>query len=250
VIFKAEAAAPLQVGHLTIRGSAQVGAETVTRTAVLPAPRGEPELDRVLLAVALPTPFKIKGTYDMGWAARGGVRTRRYQIERNGFDGPLEIRLADRQARHLQGVTGPTLVVPAGATEFTYPAYLPPWMEIGRTCRVCVMGIGMVKDADGSEHAVTFSSTQPNEQLIAVVETGRLDVDVDRTSLTAEPGKTAALNVRVTRGKTLRGPVRLELLAAAHLHGVVAPPVVIPAEESRAELLIHFARRSWTMGNR
>ena len=43
----------------------------------------------------LPTPFRIKGEYDMGFAARGGPHTRKYKIERNGYDGPIEISLAD-----------------------------------------------------------------------------------------------------------------------------------------------------------
>src|ERR1700757_3008104 len=98
-----------------------------------------PEVDSVLLAVALPTPFKIKGVFDVRWVARGTVHKRRYRIERGGFTGPLQIGLADHQARHLQGVMGPTIIVPAAASEFTYPVYLPPWMETGRTSRTCVM---------------------------------------------------------------------------------------------------------------
>src|SRR5262249_57824650 len=128
-----------------------------------------PEVDTVLLAVALPTPFKVVGKHDMRWAPRGTVFHRRYQIDRGGFTGPREIGLADRQARHLQGVTGPVLTVPTGASEFDYSIQLPPWMETGRTCRVCVMATGVVKDMDGSEHTVSFSSIQPNEQIILVV---------------------------------------------------------------------------------
>ena len=75
------------------------------------------------------------------------MHSRKYRIERNGFTGPIEIDLADKQARHLQGVTGPRLVIPGDKSEFEYPIALPPWMETGRTCRVCVMGTATVKDA-------------------------------------------------------------------------------------------------------
>ena len=89
--------------------------------------RGMPELSSVLLAVALPTPFVIKGEYDMGFAARGGMHKRKYKIERNGYDGPIEISLADQQARHLQGVEGPTIIGPGRSeSEFTYAAYCRP----------------------------------------------------------------------------------------------------------------------------
>jgi hypothetical protein len=177
----------------------------------------------------------------MRWAARGTVHSRKYTIERNGYDGPIEVRLADRQARHLQGVTGPTVVVPAGATEFSYAVQLPPWMETGRTCRVCVLGIATVKDRDGSEHVVSFSSVQQNEQIVAVVEPCPLGIEVGRTSLLAQPGKTAEVPVRVMRGIKLKGAVKLELLVAGHIHGVTAEPAVIAADQERGTLTVRFA---------
>jgi hypothetical protein len=235
----ADAKAPIQAGRIAVRGTAAVGKATVTRTASLPVARGAPELDSVLLAVTLPTPFKIVGEYDMRWAARGTVHERRYKIERNGFDGPIEVSLADKQARHLQGVTGPTLTVPAAVSEFRYPVTLPPWMETGRTCRVCVMGAAVVKDESG-EHVVTFTSTAPNEQLIAVVEPGRLGVELERGSLAARPGQTATLAVRVLRGKGLSGPAKVELLMPGHIRGVTAAPVTVPAGAERGELTLRF----------
>ncbi|HYT89163.1 MAG TPA: PPC domain-containing protein [Gemmataceae bacterium] len=240
VIFSADAKAAIQAMRVTIRGTATVGGAAVGRTATLPIARGAPELDSLLLAVTLPTPFKIVGEYDMRWAARGSVHQRRYKIERNGYDGPIEVSLADRQARHLQGVTGPTITVPAGVSEFSYPVHLPPWMETGRTCRVCVMGAGVVKDADGSEHVVTFSSTQPNEQLIAVVEPGRLDVELERGSLAARPGQTTTLAVRVLRSKGLSGPAKVELLVPPHVQGMTVEAVTVGADSDRATLTLRF----------
>src|SRR5207253_1009879 len=121
---------------ITIRGSAKVGEQMLTSTATLPAgTRGLADLDQVLLAVAIPTPFKVVGEHDFRWAPRGTVHRRSYKIERKDFDGPIEVSLADHQARHLQGATGPTITVPAGASEFDYAVFLPPWMEMGRTCR-------------------------------------------------------------------------------------------------------------------
>ena len=96
-----------------MRGSAKLGQETVTRPATFALSRGGLLLDQMRLAVTQTTPFKIVGDYDMRWAPRGSVHRRHYRIVREGYDGPLEISLADRQARHLQGVTGPTITVPA-----------------------------------------------------------------------------------------------------------------------------------------
>jgi hypothetical protein len=240
VMLKADASAKIDIAHLTIRGTMTSNGQTLTRTATWQGPRGSTPIDTVLLAVALPTPFKIVGQFEMSWAARGTVTRRHYHIERNGFTGPLEVRLAERQARHLQGVTGPVIQVPAGATEFDYPFHLPPWMETGRTCRVCVMATGVVKEPDGKEHTVSFGSIQPNEQLIRVIEPGRLEIEAERSSFLAVPGKTLAVPLRVARGKSLQGTVKVELVVAGHLHGITAAPIVIPAGASTGTLSIQI----------
>jgi hypothetical protein len=242
IAVTADASAAIDVANITIRGSATVASQSLTRIAILPVPtRGQPEVDNVLLAVALPVPFKLVADYDFRYAPRGGTHRRKYKIERNGYDGPLEIRLADRQARHLQGVTGPTLTVPAGANEFEYPIQLPPWMEIGRTCRVCVMASGIIKDGD-KEHEVSFSAINQNDQIITVVETGRLGVEPEKTSLTAKRGENVTLTVKVARGKGLKGPVKLELVVPEHMHGVSTEPVTVAADQGRGTLTIRLAR--------
>src|SRR5205807_1898456 len=143
VTIKAEAKAPIRSARLRVRGKARVGDRAVERVATRrPGGIALPEIDSIRLAIALPTPFQVTGLTDFGWAPRGSVRHRRYRIARNGFAGPIEVRLADRQARHLQGVAGPVVIVPPGADEFDYPVRLPPWMEIGRTSRSVVMATG------------------------------------------------------------------------------------------------------------
>jgi Bacterial pre-peptidase C-terminal domain len=240
ITLKAEAAAKIKASRLTVRGTAKVGDATATRTAVLRGGRGEPDVESVLLAVALPTPFKVVGDYDMRWAARGTVHRRKYRIERDGYDGPIEVMLADHQARHLQGITGPTITVPAGATEFEYPVTLSPWMEMGRTARACIMAVARVKDADG-EHTVSFTSINQNEQVVAVVGPDPLGVDTERGSIVAEPGKTINLGVTVSRGKGFDGPVKVELVVPEHMAFVVADPVEVPDGQGKAVLAVRFA---------
>src|SRR5262249_13861951 len=112
-------------------------------------------------------------------------------------------------------------------------------MEIGRTCRVCVMATGVVKEGD-REHVVSYSSVQQNEQMIAVVEPGRLGVEVEKTSVRAVPGRTATVPVKVARGKGLAGAVKVELVTGAHVRGVRAEPLTIAAGASRGTLTLHF----------
>lgn len=239
--FKVDAAAKIAPAHLKIVGAAKLNGQDVRRAAVTRGPRGSIDIDNVLLMVAMPTPFVIKGEYDMGFAPRGSMHQRKYKIERNGYAGPLEVSLTDRQARHLQGVTGPTVLVPADANEFVYSALLPPWMDQGRTSRTCVMGVGVIKDKDGSEHRVCFSSVNQNEQLVAVVGPGQLALELERTSCVAAPGQTAMIPLRVKRGLTLKGDAKLELIAPAHIKGVIAEALVIAADQERGDLVLKFA---------
>src|SRR5262249_1820697 len=127
------------------------------------------------------------------------------------------------------------------ASEFDYSVYLPPWMETGRTCRVCVMGTGVVKDTDGSEHEVTYSSVQPNEQFIIVVEPERLSITPGRRSVAAVPGEIVSVPVQVGRGKGLKGPVKVELIVPAHLRGLQGGPVEVQPGAEKASLPIRFA---------
>jgi hypothetical protein len=237
--FAAEPTAAIQASRLTIRGTAMVGDKQIARTAVLPAPRGQAEVDSVLLAVALPVPFKVIADYDMRIAPRGSILRRRYRIERGDYTGSFQVQIADRQARHLQGAHGPVLTVPAGVNEFVYPITLPPWMETGRTCRVCVMTLATIKDGD-TEHQVCYSAVGQNDQIITVVETGRLGLELDRGSVAAASGRSVTVPVQVVRGKGLVGPVKVELVLGQHVQGVRAEPLTIAANQSRGVLNLRF----------
>lgn len=215
--FDAAREAAIDAARITLKATAKVGDRTIERT------------DEVLLGVGLPAPFKYRAEYDLRLAPRGSVFRKKYTIDRGDYTGPLEARLADRQGRHLQGVTGPVLTVPAGVNEFEYPVTLPPWMEIGRTSRANVILIGKVKDG-GREHTVSWSGNGQNEQIIAVVETGRLGLEVGRASVAGKKGETVSVPLSVRRGKDVSGPVRVEIAGCK--------PVVIAAGESSGVLTV------------
>jgi hypothetical protein len=241
LVLTASADAKIASHPLHLRATGVAGLRARIPGAVVAAgTRSLPESADLRLAVALPTAFRIVDQYVMTSAPRGEIYRRKYRVERNGFDGPIEVRLADKQARHLQGVTGPVVTLKPGETEFDYPAFLPPWMELGRTCRVCVMATAKVRDpVDGREHAVGFSSTEQNQQMIVVVGPGRLDVAVEKTSVRA--GGEVRLAVRVARAKGLVGAARVEAVWPAHWRGVTADPLVIPAGSDSGELVLRFA---------
>jgi hypothetical protein len=243
--LKADATAKIGAFPLRVRG---VVYQPLLPFTTLPVPLtasaavhiGEDAHDQLRVAVALPTPFKIAGEYTLQLVPRGTVYSRRFRIERNGFTGPIEIDLADKQARHLQGVTAKPLVVPPDKNEFEYAITLPPWMETGRTCRVCVMGTATVKEADGSEHVVVFSSREQNEQVIAVVEPERLGLRLDRETLRVEPGATAEIAITLGRGEGLAAPAKIEVVIPAHFRGMTAAPLDLAAGATDGKVRLRF----------
>lgn len=210
--------------------------------AMFPTGPGEAKFEGLRLAVAVPTPFRIYGEFTTLLHPRGSRLVKTFHIERNGYEGPLEVTLAEKQARHLQGVTGPTITVPAGANDFTYEIDLPPWMEIGRTSRTCVLGTGRVKDADGTEHVVSYSSTAQNDQMIAVVEPGRLGLQLDVPSVPVTPDGERTLAVSIQRAKDLTGAAKISAVVPANVTGVSATPITIAADGADGELKLRFAR--------
>ncbi|HQU42410.1 MAG TPA: hypothetical protein PK867_06335, partial [Pirellulales bacterium] len=242
VTFVADETAKIEAIHVTLRGTAEIDGQPVTRTAALAAGPGEMTVDNVLLAVSMPTPFKIVGKYDLTFIARGSTLVRHYAIDRGGFAGPLRVSLADRQARHLQGVTGPVITVPPGADQCDYPVFLPPWMELARTSRSVVMAVGVVTDTDGRPHTVSFTSQNQNEQIVALVGPGELSVQAERTSLECVPGGECEVRLRLARDRSLTGPTRVELVLPPHIHGIVAEPATVPSDAERAVLRIHCDR--------
>jgi len=167
--------------------------------------------DKVRVAVALPCPFKIVGEYNMKWGSRGGTLSRNYKLERSGYDGPVTVEVADKQARHLQGVYGVPKIVAAGAVEFEYSVQLGPWMEIGRTSRICIVGYAAIKD-QGVDHIISYCSVNPNEQMIAVLESGKLDVSSVSPDIGYQLGKTTLIYLEIFRAPGLMGDVTLEAL--------------------------------------
>ncbi len=242
--FKADTTAGIGPVSLQIVGLAQIGEQAVSRSTIKTASSPDDfDIDRLLLAVAIPTPFKFAGAFQTTYAARGSTFEKHFTIDRGGFEGPIEISLADRQTRHLQGVTGRSIVVPAGESEFKYSIKLPSWMEVGRTSRTCLMATGIVKEADGSQHTVCFTSEQQNDQLIVLVDPGQLEVRARPGSVLATPGSSARVRIEIGRGKGLDLPVTAELRIPHHVHGVTASSITIDRGQSEGTLEIQFAEQ-------
>ncbi|MEQ2010307.1 MAG: PPC domain-containing protein [Limisphaerales bacterium] len=240
--FSAEHAAKINAAHLTVRGTATVNGETLTRTAILPSPRGERAVDSVLLAVTLATPFKTTSDFLMNIVPRGSSYRRPYGIERGGFAGPLIAQLADRQGRHLQGVTAHPVGISPGDDRFEFEVTFPPGMELGRTSRSQVMLLGTIRDHDGSDHILSYSQNEQNDQVITITQAGMLELELDIASVRVALGGSVKIPFHLRRDKSLRADaVRVELQPPAHVAGLRAAAVTVPAGSDRGVIEIHFA---------
>jgi hypothetical protein len=202
--------------------------------------RGDPPVTEAALAVAMPTPFRTVASFGLPFAPRGSVFRRKLTIERNGYEGPLQVSLTEKQVRHLQGVTGPTITVPAGVTEFEYPANMAPFMDMGRTSRSHVQLVGTVTDETGKKHLVSYTSTHQNEQISLIIGPGRLNVSLDPENVIPVAEQAAEVRVVIDRDAGLDGPVRVELVVPKHIRGVACEAVTAKPGENEAVLNIRF----------
>jgi len=225
---------------LQIIGTAQWNDQELRAVAMLPAQLGESPRDTLAFSVNVPTPFKLYAKFESKFSPRGSVYVRHYFIDRKGFAGPLEVSLADRQNRHLQGVTGPKIVVPAGVDEFDYPLLLSPRMELGRTSRTCLMAVGDVPLEDGTTAKVAFSSQEQNDQIIVLTGPERMEVSLDQKSLVVAPGRVMELAVTVQREGQLSNPTTVELICPPHLLIARAQPFTLAATEITGRLTVQF----------
>ena len=196
--------------------------------------------NQLKLAIAIPTPFKLFGTFDTNYAHRGSTFEKMLYIERTGYDGPIEIAMADKQIRHLQGVTGGKIIVPAGAEQYKYAIQLAPWMQPGRTARMVVCGSAMITDHDGTQHRVSHSSGAQNDQIICFISPSLSSITSAIESVQFQPGDKQRLPFSVNRG-VLQGDVTVEIILPNHLKGVSATPISVPAEQNDGLIEIQFA---------
>lgn len=240
LVLKAGEASPLGLAELCIVGRAvdsEMPFETVAEFATA---FGEPGIGGLTLCVAVPTPFKFYAPFETKYGARGSTFTRSYEIDRGAFKGSIEIELADRQTRHLQGVTGRKVVVPPGESRFDFTISMPPWMEVGRTSRTCLMASAFVEDESGGRHRVSYSSVAQDDQIIVLVDPTRLSIETSQPAITFSENGTVKLPFSIARGASLTGPVTVRLAGPVHITGWQANSVEVPAESGSGKLTLTF----------
>ena len=238
LVFKAADKSPLGLAELRIIGKAVESEMPIEAEAAFATNFGEPAIDGLTLCVSVATPFKFYAPFETKYGARGSTFTRSYEIDRGDFEGPIEIEMADRQNRHLQGVTGQKVIVPPGESSFDFTIALPPWMEVGRTSRTCLMASAFVEDEAGQQHRVSYSSEAQDDQIIVLVDPTRLSIETSQPAISIPASGTIELPFKVARGSGLTGPVTVQLTGPAHITGWQANTAEVPANSGSGTLTL------------
>lgn len=241
LVFKVADESPLGLVDLRITGRAVESEIPIEAEAAFATEFGEPAINGLSLCVAVPTPFSFYAPFETKYGARGSTFTRSYEIDRGGYEGPIEIEMADRQVRHLQGVTGHKVTVPPGETRFDFTIALPPWMEVGRTSRTCLMASAFVEGDDGERHRVSYSSMAQDDQIIVLVDPTRLSIETSQPAISL-PSKSGTIELpfKVARGSGLTGPVTVQLTGPAHITGWQASTAEVSANAGTGKLTLTF----------
>jgi len=241
--LKAAKDARVTVQPVTVTGRARVGEAEVTSRAILAAGTIHDTVrDTLMVAVAVPVPFKFTGVFESKFGPQGTTFYRRYTIVRNDYKGQLTATIADTQIRHLQGVTCKPLPVPDGTDQFDFKIQLPPWLEAGRTSRTQMLLVGIVTDPDGTRHKVSYTSNKESDQTVVLATSGMVRVNTAVTSIIARPGGTVELPFTVSRGTAAGGAGTVELALPVHIQGISATPVKLAPGQTTGTLAIRFAK--------
>ncbi len=241
IVFKPSETAPIGGHRLQIQGTHMSDGATTRRVATKRIVGTDDPVDSVLLCVAVETPFKIKnrGPYYARVHA-GTVYRHPFSLIRNGYEGPVAVRVADRQRRHLQGAQGiGDFVVPAGVVDFEFPFYLPPGMSRDRLGRCLVMAIGEVVDEKGDHHQVVFTDGEESQAPINT-KAGRLSLVAEETSIFVHPNSIAEIAFNLQRDARLQLSASVELIVPEHITGIQAAPITLAPTDAQGKLVLEI----------
>lgn len=213
--------APLQVAanqsalsvelKAAVDAAASAGLVEFVASAVVDGKSFERRTQPLLVAMTLKPPFSIdaEGKDDVTKWPRGTTFPAPVLIERDeGFTGDIMLEMTSRQGRHVQGISGPELLVAPDVQRILYPVYLPEWLETTRTSRMVVNGVAKVADPQGNvRYSVSMQKTR-----MGFLPTGALmKLSANDDVFQVKPGDKLEVPIVLDRSGELVEDVRLEL---------------------------------------
>ncbi len=238
---------------IRVQGTATIGEQSVTRDALAvaagnlaPASPEDSLTPNVLLAVTMAPPFEIHvvDRERQREVHRGTTYPAELEIHRfENFQGAMQIAMTAQQDRDRQGMRGPLLPVPAGATRVLYPCTMPEWLGTELTRRIVVQGVAPVPDPKGRLRYLTRAA---DARITMIMEGALLKLSCEGTEesrtgqSTPRPGDTIEIPVSLSRSVKLPpAETTVVLEVPEELTGVIdAAPVVLPAGTDRGRITL------------
>jgi hypothetical protein len=199
-------------------------------------------IDQVQLTVCHKPVFKLYCNEAYQYAHRGTIYRYLMEVERlDGFDGPIELELADRQIKDLDGVEILNTTIVPGTSSVMLPIYLPETMHINVQAHsnVYSQGYAVFTDQWGQRQSLLVVSTM--RCMIRPLPTvARLKSQNEE--LVAAPGSTMTCRLQLDRTSNFSGPVTIELVSPKADQGISAEPMTLAASETTIDIPVHVAR--------
>lgn len=237
VAFVAEADTQPGDALLKLRGTAKSGERLITHSATAVhlghdaegVSFGSPTVDHVQLTVRHKPVFRLYCNEAYQYAYRGTVYPYLMEVERlGGFDGPIQLEVADRQIKDLDGVEVMDSQIPAGSSQLMLPLFLPENMHINVQAHSNIYAQGYVvfQDKWGRRQSMTQISEMrcmirplPTVAKLRVIE----------KSVALRPGS-ATCSFKLERTSNFDGDLRVDLYSPPA--GVSMESITIPAGET------------------
>jgi hypothetical protein len=225
---------------LMITASAKAGGETISRVAtaahlgrdVEGVSLGAPTVDHVQLTVRHKQVFRLFCSEAYQYANRGTVYPYLMEVERmNGFDGPIQLEMGDRQIMDLDGVEIVNSEFPAGTSQIMLPLYMPESMHINVQPHSNIYAQGYVVFQDKWGQQQSMLQVSEMRCMIRPLPTVA-KLRAREKSLAVRAGETRTCTLHLDRTTNFSGALRVELIEPPP--GVHMAPVIIPADQSAA----------------
>lgn len=172
------------------------------------------------------------------YAYRGTVYPYLMEVERlQNYNGPIQLEIADRQIKDLDGVEVRPCTIEAGQTQIMLPLYLPESMHINVQAHSNVYAQAWVvfEDAWGQRQSQALVSEMRCmiRPLPTVVRLAALDKRVH-----GKPGETIACRLKLDRTSLFAGAMNVELVEPAEVTGWTAEPAVIAAGQTEVQVRV------------
>jgi hypothetical protein len=201
---------------------------------------GSPWIDHLQLTVRHKPVVRLFCSEAYQYAYRGSIYPYAMEIERlNGFTGPVQIEIADRQIKDLDGIVVFENTVPEGQSKFDLSLYLPETMHINVQAHSNVYAQASVNFEDKYGQKLTQTVVSEMRCMIRPLPTVVKLVAI-QDKLAANAGDHLECRLRLDRTSVFSAPMKIELIEPGVDSGIVANPATIESQQSEASVNVRL----------